>query len=77
MNTYGIFWQREPRTDSERGDVQACAMWALLTRKRDALRHGKRLGAVVGVMRNQTRYDVWDAPTFRVCMDVLADYRKD
>jgi hypothetical protein len=76
MNVYGIFWHRQATNDSESTNPRATAMWTLSRNKRKALRYARQVNGVVGMMRNQTRHDVWDAPTFRVCCEVIADYRK-
>lgn len=64
---YGIFWNEE-----ERGK----AMWAIERSKSRALRHARRLGAYVTRMPLPYGGGGWDAPTFRACSDVIADYRR-
>lgn len=67
---YGLFWteDRNGRTD--------VAMWAMERSKRRALYHARTLHAVVTRMDLPYGNGVWDAPTFRVCSDVIADYRR-
>lgn len=49
--------------------------WTRLTNKRAAVAYARRVGGyVVRVGYGST--DAWDAPTFRVCGDVVADHRR-
>lgn len=60
---YGVFWVESGR-----------AMWGMDRSRRRALKAGRKYQAVVSRMDlPSTTY--WDAPTFRVCSDVIADYR--
>jgi hypothetical protein len=74
---YGLFWQEIRPDNPALGSVSAFryrAMWAMARNKRVALREGRKRSAVV------TRMDLpqstsWDAPTFKACSDVIADFR--
>jgi hypothetical protein len=59
---YGIFWQ----TDRP--------MWTMERSKTRALRYGKQVHGYVTRMPLPTS-TAWDAPTFKVCSDLIADYR--
>ncbi len=49
--------------------------WGMTTRKVEAIKVAKNWKAVVRVMPYPGGDYAWDAPTFRVCSDLLADYR--
>lgn len=66
---YGIFW-----TEEKDGRAHV-AMWAMERNQRRAIRHGRRLQALVTRMHLPEGGGPWDAPTFRACSDVVADYR--
>lgn len=62
---YAVFWQEQSR---------AAAMWCRARTKRAAVAQARKVrGYVVRV--NYGSRDAWDAPTFKVCGDVVADYR--
>ena len=61
MNLYGIF-------------IDDGNKWALATNKRQALRFAKERGGYVTQMR-YPESNSWDAPTFKVCSDMIADFR--
>ena len=69
---YGVFW-----TDSTRADYtgRPIAMWGMDRNKRRALHAGRKLRAIVTRMNLPYGNGAWDAPTFRACSDVIADYR--
>ncbi len=62
---YGIFW-----TDPDHGR----AMWQRATSKRVAVRRARQVNGYV-ITVGHGRNMAWDAPTFKVCGDVVADYR--
>lgn len=62
---YGIFW-----TDHTIGRD----MWARCTNRRTAERHARKVGGYVVRVATGGRM-AWDAPTFRVSGDMIADYR--
>ena len=63
MKLYGVF-----HTQSD-GKYH----WGYGTNKRVALKAAKAYHGIVTMMPyNRT---TWDAPTFRVCSDIIADYR--
>lgn len=60
---YGVFAQQNGRN-----------VWAMERNKRRALRLGRKLrGFVMAMPLPETAS--WDAPTFRACSDLLADFR--
>lgn len=64
MNLYGVFIGTK---------------WAMGCNKRQALALAKREKGYVGVIRDAYGYgtpSAWDAPTFRVTMTLIADYRR-
>lgn len=61
---YGVFWTAE----------NGKAMWSMSGNRRRALRAGRQWKALVTRM-NLPSAGAWDAPTFLVCSDVIADYR--
>lgn len=65
---YAIFW-----TDPARG-----AVWARALNRRQALRAARVGHGEVYAMRypGAAADHGWDAPTFRVCSDRIADYRQ-
>lgn len=63
MNLYGIFFGSK---------------WCMGRNKRRALAFARKHHALVGVIRNAFGYGsngAWDAPTFRVTMETIADFR--
>lgn len=67
MNHYAVFWNRE----SDGANV-----WARLTNKREALKLARRVHGTVGSLSFGLNM-AWDAPTFRVQMNPVADFRKE
>lgn len=65
MKLYGIFWHESGR-----------AMWALNRNRRVALRYAKSKHGIVSMMPEPSGGGAWDAPTFRACSDVIADFRE-
>lgn len=89
MNLYGIFWNElthhtaECTEANDRSPRELCTcpkpMWCMSRRKRDAIAKAKAMNGYVGVIRHAYGYgspQSWDAPTFRVTMDLVADYRR-
>lgn len=69
---YGVFFRLhgpEPQ-----GGYHSLARWARLTNKRDALRMAKRVRGEVRTMLASG--SAWDAPTYRVCSDLIVDFRR-
>jgi hypothetical protein len=62
---YGVF-----------GTVNGTARWAMLRNKRRAVRLA-RLHSGYVTATPEPGCAVWDAPTFRVCSDLVADFRPD
>ena len=59
MKLYGVFVGRK---------------WAMTRNKRQALAYARKTNGIVRVMPYPYDTHVWDAPTFTVCSDVLADF---
>jgi hypothetical protein len=51
--------------------------WALVTNKRKALTLARKRCGYVTSMPYKDSGPSWDAPTFRVCSDLVADYTTD
>ena len=64
---YGIFWSEGER---------ATAMWAMERSKKRALRHARKLNAYVTRMNLPCGGGSWDAPTFKACSSLVADFRQ-
>ena len=61
---YGVFYQ----------NAAGVPCWAMTRNRKSALRTAEARQGYVTRM-NWPGCSVWDAPTFRVCSDLLADYR--
>jgi hypothetical protein len=64
MKLYGVFFEtdRNPR-------------WAMTRNKRQALKAARKAHGYVTAMNEPSGGGPWDAPTFKVCSDLIADYR--
>ncbi len=60
MKLYGVFTSEQ---------------WGMTTRKAEAIKVARNWGAYVRVMPYPGGNYAWDASTFKVCSELLADYR--
>ena len=52
-------------------------MWARTNNKRQALAYARKHRGYVTRMAYASGNGAWDAPTFRACSDLLADFSED
>lgn len=64
MYLYGVFWV----------DPKGCLMWAMGRNRKRAEHYARAVKGYVTRMRTPGA-EVWDAPTFKVCSELVADYR--
>lgn len=63
---YGVFWDEGNRET---------AKWAMTRNRREAERHARSVKGYVTAMPLPDAAS-WDAPTFRTCSELIADYRE-